>query len=103
MKKSIQAAFVLTALALVSCQDEKIKEKVDTNGAIEITLKTQPLGDSTIYSYYQTIYYKKEVLKKHIFTDTLPSLGDTIQEFEDESKVWKQSVQKQYKFFVTVE
>ena len=89
-------------LLLLSCKDEKIRESVDKNGSIEISVKTEAFGDKTIYTFTENIYFENKLLKSSVRMDTLPSLGETVQEFENEERTWTEKVQKQYKFFVTV-
>lgn len=86
-----------------SCEDEKIKEKIDPNGSVEVSYKTEAIGDNqTLLTCTRKVYYHGKEIKTNVYIDTLPSLGDTVQMFEDETHEWSQKVQKQYKFFVTV-
>lgn len=91
----------------LACDDntEAADERIlDKQGSIEVTLATARL-DSTkdVLTTVTTVYAKGQIVRTITRRDTLPSLGETIQEAENDNGDTKTvTVPKEYEVFVTL-
>jgi len=104
MKKLLPFAFAL-CLLICSCDDNDDKAKeVDKKGSIEVSLSTNhidSLKDLVITHY--TVWRKGVMVREFSVKDTIPSLGLTTTEGENDNGDTKNMViPKDYDFFVTV-
>ena len=92
---------------LLACDDntEAADERtLDKQGSVEVTLATAHL-DSTkdVLTTVTTVYAKGEIVRTITRRDTLPSLGNTTQEAEnDNGDTQTVTVPKDYEVFVTL-
>ncbi|MEO6521415.1 MAG: hypothetical protein ABIN91_07055 [Mucilaginibacter sp.] len=105
MKQLLPAAFIL-CLFLAACDDDngdKAKE-VDTKGSIAVTLSTQHIDSlKDLVTTHYVVWKQGAKLKEFDVKDTIPSLGKTKTEGEDDDGNTKDMViPKDYDFFVTV-
>lgn len=91
---------------LVSCKDEKddITDVVDKAGSIESAVTVEHLTDSTDVLITKHIIWSKFNLNKEVYyRDTIPALGYTNAEAENEDGDTKNvSVKKDYEVYITV-
>jgi len=99
-----QLTLFVAALTMIACSSEPPVSDLKKDRAIEVTYKTEHLGDSSVLLIRkENVYLKGQLVKSFSRTDTLPAPGDTTQTVEDANDN-TQSIKtpKEYEFFVTV-
>jgi hypothetical protein len=97
---------LLTLLFFAACSDkEPAVAGLKKDKTVEVTFETQRLGDTAVLLLtHQNVYIKGNLVKAQIKRDTLPALGDSIQNItedgDENEKVAR--LPKEYEFFVTV-
>ena len=93
------------SFSLVGCDDEpEVEQSVNKTGSVEVMLSTKHLNDSLdlVITTYK-VWSKLNVVKTREIVDTVPSLGVTTTEGEnDEGETATVTVPKEYEFYVTV-
>jgi hypothetical protein len=105
MKSLLYTAFVL-CLFLASCEDDddsKAKE-VNRQGSVAVTLSTAHLDSlKDLMTTHYVVWNKGVVVKEFDVKDTIPTLGITSTEGENDNGDTKDMVvPKDYDFFITV-
>jgi len=104
MKKMIFYLILpLSMLAFQACNEDKVKE-VQKNGAIETSIQVDHLNDSLDVMITTNKVWAHNVLAKTIIhRDTLPALGLTHQEAENDNGDTKEVyLKKDYELYITV-
>ena len=104
MKKLTLFLFLpLSILAFQACNEDKVKE-VQKNGAIETSIQVDHLNDSLdVMITTNKIWFHKVLAKTVIHRDTLPSLGITSEEAENDNGETKNVfLRKDYEIYITV-
>jgi len=93
----------LSILAFQACNEDKVKE-VQKNGAIETSIQVDHLNDSLdIMITTNKIWVHNVLAKTIIHSDTLPTLGFSNQEAENDNGDTKNvSLRKDYEIYITV-
>lgn len=101
--KEIVALMAVVAL-MFSCKNEDKTKSIEKDGSVEIVLSVTHLNDSyDILTSYQTTWVKNVAVRKAVSIDTLPSLGDTVEDAEDnDGNDTTVVVPKNYQLFITV-
>ncbi|MFY7964378.1 MAG: hypothetical protein ACOVO1_05745 [Chitinophagaceae bacterium] len=108
MKRSIFRLLIIfpSIFFLTSCNDEKddITDVIDKGGSIESAVTVEHLTDSTDVLITKHIIWSKFNLNKEVYyRDTIPALGYTYAEAENEDGDTKNvSVKKDYEVYITV-
>jgi len=96
---------VIFSLGLGGCNDKsEVVDSVNKAGSVEVVLSSKHLNDSldVIITTYK-VWSKSNVIKSREIVDTVPSLGFTLTEGEnDAGETATLKVPKEYEFYVTV-
>lgn len=99
-------AFFFLAVALSACDKEKNEDIVNEpnkEGAIETVVSVKHDKGFDILTTTHKVWVKNKLDKILTKVDTLPSLGTTLAEGEDENGQAKRAlVAKDYEFYITV-
>lgn len=104
-KKLSHIIFLLLAILISSCNEEKDKVKeISKDGSIETIMNVEHLANNQdVIRTTHKIWVKNMLVKTAIHTDTIPSLGTTKEEMTISNDVTKQvSAKKDYEFYITV-
>lgn len=105
MKKILLAA-CLGIFGLTSCNEtnEDVVNAPDRSGGVEIVASTSQYQDKTVVTLTYSAYKNKQLVSSKVVTDTLPSLGTTVAEGDEDENgnVRKVTIPKQYEFYITV-
>jgi len=104
MKRLLPVA-ILLCLLISACDDDNDKAKeVDKKGSIEVTLSTAHIDSlKDVVTTHYIVWRKGVRAREFDVKDTIPSLGTTRTEGENDDGDTKQMViPKDYDFFVTV-
>ena len=90
-------------LAFQACNEDKVKE-VQKNGAIETSIQVDHLNDSLdVMITTNKIWVHNVLAKTVVHRDTLPTLGFSNQEAENDNGDTKNvSLRKDYEIYITV-
>lgn len=94
---------IVPILLLTSCEPIDPEANFSKEGSIEVVMSTKHLNTSSDIADFEIKVYKNGSLvkSKHV-TDTIPSLGTTTQEAEDnEGNTKDVTIPKDYEFYVT--
>jgi len=93
----------LSFLAFQACNEDKVKE-VQKNGAIETSIQVDHLNDNfDILITTEKIWAHNLLVKTYVHSDTIPSLGMTTEEAENDNGDTKNvSLRKDYEIYITV-
>ena len=99
----ILALISLSTLVFTSCDDDKVKE-ISKNGSIETVMNVDHLNDSLdVVKTSHKIWVKNILVKNIIHIDTLPSLGVTTEDAENnDGDTRRVDLKKDYEIFITV-
>lgn len=106
--KKIQIFFLLLGIvSLHSCNEEYKEDEVsgiDKNASIETELSVKHIDTADVLITKHKIWKNNKLFKEIIKTDTIPSLGDTLINGEDNDG-YEQSAKtkKDYEFYITVQ
>jgi hypothetical protein len=104
MKVLLYSAFVLS-LFLAACNDDDSKATVlDTKGSVAVTLSTQHLDSlKDLMTTHYVVWKQGAIVKEFDVKDTIPTLGFTATEGENDNGDTKTMlIPKDYDFFITV-
>lgn len=103
MKKFFLIVWCLTFM-LACSRKEPAVATLKKDKAIEISFETQRLSDTAVLLLtHQNVYIKGVLVRAQVKRDTLPALGDSLQNTEnDNGERSVMRVPKEYEFFVTV-
>ncbi len=90
-------------LFIISCKDnEDTTKEVSKDGAVETVLSVDHLNDSLdlLHTSYN-VWVKNVLVNKFVHTDTIPSLGTTIDK-DDDGNEKGLPYKKDYELFITV-
>ena len=88
---------------MISCKNnEDTTKEISKEGAVETVLSVDHLNDSLdlLHTSYN-VWVKNVLVNKFVHTDTIPSLGTTV-ERDDEGNATGLPFQKDYELFITV-
>jgi hypothetical protein len=102
MRKIFLSVFMIMGFA--SCSDkEPAVSALNKEHSIEVTLETKQLNSTSVLLITrQNVYVKGSMVKSILRTDTIPSLGDSLQTIESGDTQTRTAIPKEYEFFVTV-
>jgi len=100
----LMAVVSLTVVALQGCDNEDVTKQVSKDGSIETELSVLHINDKQdVLTTTHKIWISGTSRKYIVHKDTIPSLGVTNQDAEnDNGDAMKVSVKKDYEFYVTV-
>jgi len=104
MKKIILYLILpFSILAFQACNEDKVKE-VQKNGAIETSIQVDHLNDSLdVMITINKVWVHNVLAKTVVHKDTLPTLGFSNQEAENDNGDTKNvSLRKDYEIYITV-
>lgn len=107
--RKIQIALLLLSLTTVTaCNENESKEdevqNVDKKSAIETELSVKHIDTADVLITKHKIWKNNKLFREIVKTDTIPSLGDTLQIVEDEGgNEHSAKVKKDYEFYITVQ
>ena len=104
MKKISQYFLLpLAILAFQACNEDKVNE-VKKNGAIETSIQVDHLNDSLdVFVSTNKVWAHNVLVKTTIHRDTIPGLGITSEEAEnDEGETKNVFLKKDYELYITV-
>lgn len=105
MKKiSLYFLLPMTIFAFQACNEDKTTE-IKKNGSVETSIMIEHLNDSLdVVITTHKIWVHQKLIKSYAHCDTLPGLGMTTQEAENnEGQTQQVSMKKDYELYVTVE
>lgn len=109
MKKQVTkiglALLVIMSVALTSCEQENedIVKAPNKDGSVETIIKINHEKDFDVLSTTHLVWVKNKQVKSITKIDTLPSLGNTTQEGENDEGETKQiTLPKNYELYITV-
>lgn len=108
MKQTLPAFISIATIAilLTACSDEKddITNDVNKEGSVETSVSVQHLSDSTdVLITKHTIWSKNNLHREVFYHDTIPALGYTSTNAENEDGDTKHvNVKKDYEVYITV-
>ena len=100
-----KAIFLLLALLIFSCNEEKDKVKeIAKDGSIETIMNVEHLANNLdLIRTTHKIWVKNVLVKTAVHTDTIPSLGIIQEQMAISNDVTKQvAMKKDYEFYITV-
>jgi hypothetical protein len=103
MKKLILIAAI--AVFLSSCKPNSDRTKqIEKDGSVEVVLSVKHLDSNhDLIKSEQTTWIHNYPAKKSVWVDTIPSLGDTFEQAEDDDgNDTSVIVPKNYQLFITV-
>ncbi|KUJ51654.1 hypothetical protein [Chryseobacterium sp. JAH] len=108
MKKIQITLMFLGLMSLTACNESESNqdevESVDKKSAIETELSVKHIDTADVLITKHKIWKNNKLFKEIVKTDTIPSLGDTLQIVEDEAGDEHQAkVKKDYEFYITVQ
>jgi hypothetical protein len=90
-------------IVIISCKDdEDTTKEISKEGAVETVLSVDHLNDSLdlLHTSYN-VWVKNVLVNKFSHTDTIPTLGTTVDKDEDGNETGL-PYKKDYEFFITV-
>lgn len=106
MKTTIKTALFALSILTVSCepaQNEDIVQSPSKDGSIETIVSVKHEANFDILTTVNKVWVKNSLNKTITKIDTLPSLGITTQEAEnDEGETKTVSLPKNYEIYITV-
>ncbi len=106
MRKILVPIILLSLTIFISGCDNKSKEvkEFPKDGAIETVLNVDHLNDKQdIIITTHTVWVKNVALRKTVYRDTIPALGITNQELENNNGDKKSvPLKKEYEIYITV-
>lgn len=98
----------LASLVLASCNSKEPKEdlveNVNKKSAIETELSVQHIDTADVLVTKHKIWKDNRLFKEIIKRDTIPSLGDSLQDVEDgNGNSHAVKAKKDYEFYITVQ
>lgn len=108
MKKIQITLIFLGLMSLTACNESESNqdevESVDKKSAIETEFSVKHIDTADVLITKHKIWKNNKLFKEIVKTDTIPSLGDTLQIVEDEAGDEHQvKVKKDYEFYITVQ
>jgi len=96
---------ILLVICIVSCSEKEPGiSGLNKAHSIEVSLATKKLNDTAeVLITQQNVYVKGRLVKSILRSDTIPALGDSLQNVEEDNG-YEHAVMipKEYEFFVTV-
>lgn len=103
MKSLITAILAVILLSACANQNEDKVQTVDKDGSVEMSVSVKHINNIDVLKTESNIWYKNNLLKQIVKTDTIPSLGTTKETAENEDgDDTTVSVPKNYQLFITV-
>ena len=108
MKRSILKLLILasTIILITSCKEEKddVTNEINKEGSVESSVTVEHFTDSTDVLITKHIIWSKLNFRKEVYyRDTIPALGFTNTEAENQDGDTKNvSVKKDYEVYITV-
>lgn len=101
--RKIVGVLLLSAL-LSACNDDDKTKDISKDGSVETVLSVEHLGnDKDILITKHKVWIKNQLFKEYIYSDTIPALGITKTEGEDENgNTQTLPVKKEYEIYITV-
>ena len=102
-KKTIYLLFATLLLLASSCDEDKVQD-LNKDGAIETVMNVEHFSDKLdVVKTTHKIWVKNVLVKTCIHTDTIPSLGISKEQAENNNGETKDIVlKKDYEFYITV-
>ncbi|TXF75819.1 hypothetical protein [Chryseobacterium sp.] len=98
---------VFALVFLISCNEENDKEdavaSVSKNGSIETVVSVEHADSADILVTRHKVWVKNSLAREIIKRDTIPVLGDTVVSVSNNGNDVKQTVKKDYEFYITVQ
>jgi len=103
MKKILILLFPISIFAFQACNEDKVNQ-VQKNGSIETSIQVDHLNDSLdVLISTNKVWAHNLLVKTTIHCDTIPGLGITNEEAEnDEGETKNVSLKKDYELYITV-
>jgi len=104
VKPLICCSFLSLGLVAMACSHTPKTADFNKDGAIEVTFSTQHINDSfDVLTTTKNVYKQGQIVKQIHETDTLPTLGQTVAEGENNDGDTRSfSLKKEYNLFVTI-
>lgn len=102
LKFSLLSAFIF--FICIACNEDKVTE-VSKKGSIETSIKVDHLTDSLdIMTTTHSVWVKNNLVKTIVYTDTLPSLGYSMEEGENsDGSTASVLLKKEYELYITIQ
>ncbi len=100
----IIAGIILLSVLFYSCSNEDKTKDISKDGSVETVLSVEHLNsDKDILVTKHKVWIKNQLYKEYIYSDTIPSLGITKTEGEDENgNTQNLPIKKEYEIYITV-
>ncbi|XZF15136.1 hypothetical protein ACTHGU_03295 [Chitinophagaceae bacterium MMS25-I14] len=108
MKRTLLLSTLVAGILLASCSDNSSdddkKRDVEKDGSVETVLDVQHLDSlRDVLTTTHKVWIKDSTYRTIVYHDTLPALGEAIEEAENRDGDAKNVVvKKDYQFFITV-
>jgi hypothetical protein len=101
--KKIAGVLFLSVLFCACSNDDKTKD-ISKDGSVETVMSVEHFGnDKDILITKHKVWIKNQLYKEYVYTDTIPSLGITNTEGEDENgNTQTLPLKKEYEIYITV-
>ncbi|MCY0975977.1 hypothetical protein PGH12_13180 [Chryseobacterium wangxinyae] len=108
MRKIQIALLFFVPMSFIACNESETKEdevkNVDKKSAIETVLSVKHIDSADVLVTKHKIWKNNKLFKEIVKTDTIPSLGDTLQIVEEENgNEHNTKIKKDYEFYITVQ
>jgi hypothetical protein len=104
MKHTFISLLILALIFLQSCKEnEDVVQAPNRQGSVEAQIEILRSGNTDVLKTTKKVWVKGNLFREFVSLDTIPSLGTTTEEGEDQEGNTKMiTVPKDYEIYITV-